>query len=154
MAEEKMASFNNYLDLMKGIAQPAGITLGTADLVKATGVPASQLRYWVEQGYVTTVTGPDQRSRKFSYRAVFRVRAIKYFLDNGYTLAYATAHVSRFNNLDVHLQQVVLDKMTALTITADDQAELSLGLINDGHDELHLTVQPDGQAKFWTTPEA
>ena len=100
-------NFSNWLNLIQQVSQPEGITLGTSDLVKATGVPASQLRYWVEQGYIKPIDVPNERSRKFSYRVVFRVRAIKYFLDHGYTLSAAMDNVNQFRNLDIQLQRIL-----------------------------------------------
>ncbi|KRM11421.1 MerR family transcriptional regulator [Paucilactobacillus suebicus] len=149
---EKIDNFTDWVGLTKQIFKSDGITVGTADIVKATGVPVSQLRYWVEQGYVRTVPEPNQRSRKFSYRAVFRVRAIKYFLDSGYTLAYATKQVSYFNRIDRQLEQVIFDKMTDANVNADGDMEISLGEINDGADILMLVVTDRG-AKFWTIPK-
>ncbi|AMV63059.1 transcriptional regulator, MerR family [Pediococcus damnosus] len=142
-------SFSNWMDLIQEISKSDGITIGTSDLVKATGVPASQLRYWVEQGYIKPVEVPNERSRKYSYRVVFRVRAIKYFLDNGFTLASAMERVNQFRNLDVQLQNIIADHMEDLKIADNGDIEISLGSINNGSAELRLSIH-DGQSKFWT----
>lgn len=146
---EPFNEFSDWAAFFKEISQPEGIVLGTADLVKATGVSSSQIRYWVQQGYVKTVDDDEKRSHKFSYRAVFRVRAIKYFLDKGYTLAFAAEQVSYFNRLNIRLQQIVLDRMTDMSADPDGNVEISLGSV-DQHDELKLTLTPEGQTKFWT----
>lgn len=142
-------NFSNWLNLIQQVSQPEGITLGTSDLVKATGVPASQLRYWVEQGYIKPIDVPNERSRKFSYQVVFRVRAIKYFLDHGYTLSAAMDNVNQFRNLDIQLQRILTDHLTDLQLHEDGQIDISLGTVQDGQELLGLTIK-DGSSQFWT----
>ena len=68
------------------------ITYSTGETSKLTGVSQKQIRYWISRGYVfgieMNVCG-DISYYRLSQNHVELIRAIKGYLDQGYTLARA-----------------------------------------------------------------
>lgn len=68
------------------------ITYSTGETEKLTGASQKQIRYWISRGYVLDVemnVCGDISYYRFSQNHVEIIRAIKGFLDRGFTLARA-----------------------------------------------------------------
>ena len=57
------------------------------ELAHVTGVSTSQIRYWERKGYISSKQSDKNKNHYFSFLTLFRVATIKYFLDQGFTLA-------------------------------------------------------------------
>ncbi|MBA7493214.1 hypothetical protein ES702_03770 [subsurface metagenome] len=70
------------------------ITYSTGETENLTGASQKQIRYWETQGYISepierNICG-DIAYRRFTRSQVEIIRAIKGYLDQGYTLAHAS----------------------------------------------------------------
>ena len=68
------------------------ITYSTGETSKLTGVSHKQIRYWEKKGFISKVERNicgDIAYRRFTQSQVEIIRAIKGYLDQGYTLARA-----------------------------------------------------------------
>jgi len=145
-------TFMDWSRLIKDISESNNITLGMTDLVNATGVPASQLRYWIQKKYIIPVSEETDKRKTFKYNTIFRVRAIKYFLDAGFTLSSAIENVDYFRGLDVQVQQALITHIDQITFVDQDNSviKVSLGQLDD-QQTLFLYLK-DGQSTFKVEP--
>ena len=138
-------AFMDWSALIKDISESSNITLGMTDLVNATGVPASQLRYWIQKKYIIPVSAETDKRKTFKYNTIFRVRAIKYFLDAGFKLSGAIENVDAFRDLDVQIQRAIVTHIQAINVDDETGAiNIALGGIGS-QQELILTLQ-DGNS--------
>ncbi|GKT02736.1 MerR family transcriptional regulator [Furfurilactobacillus sp. WILCCON 0119] len=95
---------------LREILRSDGVLLGISDLARASGVSVTQLRYWTDKGYVDSVS-QDEGNRKFTYDTVFKVRAIKAYMDEGFTLAAAAKRMQKHRAVIKILKSVVMDRI-------------------------------------------
>ena len=65
------------------------LRISMTELAHVTGVSTSQIRYWERKGYISSKQSDKNKNHYFSFLTLFRVATIKYFLDQGFTLATA-----------------------------------------------------------------
>ncbi len=75
------------------MTQPTKNTFSIGDTSKMTGVTQKQIRSWEARGYIPEacrIVCGEIAYRRFTEAQVNIIRKIKEYLDNGFTLAYAS----------------------------------------------------------------
>ncbi|KRL05544.1 MAG: MerR family transcriptional regulator [Liquorilactobacillus hordei] len=90
--------------MKKQFSLKADLVIGIGDLSKLTGVSTRQLRYWEKRGYLEAPVTEKNVTRKYEFEAFYKVRAIKKYLDEGFTLPKAAEQA------DKQKKQVVICK--------------------------------------------
>ena len=67
----------------------SNLRITMSQLGEMTGVSPSQIRYWEKKGYINSEQGEKNQNHLYSISILYRVCTIKFFLDQGYTLAVA-----------------------------------------------------------------
>ena len=60
-----------------------------SELSEACEVSPSQIRYWEKKGYIKSIQGQKNKSHKYTIATLGIVMGIKYYLNQGFTLAVA-----------------------------------------------------------------
>ena len=100
------------------------LRIGIGDMSKMTGVSSRQLRYWEQKGYIKAMNEEEGVARKYGLGSMYKIFAIKHFLDEGYTLAKAVekAELHRKGRVDLgtaesyHVYGVVDEKGTRIEL--------------------------------------
>lgn len=110
------------------------IQIGIGDMCKATGVTGRQLRYWGERGYITTIAaGKGSLTRKYNLETLYQVRAIKHFIDEGYTLSKAVEKSRRREKEMGLVHHFFVDGIQKVVLTDEEKnyGKLLLGVCDD-----------------------
>ncbi|GAB6092778.1 MerR family transcriptional regulator [Furfurilactobacillus curtus] len=86
------------------------LIFGIGEISRMTGVSTRQLRYWETKGYINSKDRQDeQQQRVYGYATFLKVSGIKTMLDEGYTLAAASAQTDALIQEGLTLRNFVLD---------------------------------------------
>lgn len=75
-----------WSEMIQRLLNEENLLIGISELSEIADVSPRQLRYWEEKGYISSVAKDDKSARKYQLPMVVKVRLIKRFLDDGYTL--------------------------------------------------------------------
>ncbi|GAB6093368.1 MerR family transcriptional regulator [Furfurilactobacillus curtus] len=117
------------------------ITIGIGDLSRATGVTTTKLRYWTDKGYINCLS-ESEGNRKYKYETVFKVRAMKAYLDEGYTLATAAQKMAQHRDVIQTLKHLVTDRIESVQLVDDGSHIIDFGSF-DSEPTKHLIAQVD-----------
>nr|WP_241778129.1 MerR family transcriptional regulator [Oenococcus kitaharae] len=140
--------FNDFIDfrpLIQSIIKDDKVLIGIADLALATGVSQTQLRYWLEKGYI--ISGGDPKKKKFSYGTVFRVAIIKHLQDEGFTLAAAVAKADHHSAIVKAFKHLVADRLTGIQET-DTATFIDFGSFDPQPDKHLIAKVTDKETHF------
>ncbi|WP_143795720.1 MerR family transcriptional regulator, partial [Oenococcus oeni] len=87
LKSRKVNELVDFQHIIHSMVKDDNVLIGISDLSDATGVSQTQLRYWLEKGYLKS--RGTAKKKKFIYGTVFFVRMIKKYQDEGFTLASA-----------------------------------------------------------------
>ncbi|KRM27166.1 transcriptional regulator, MerR family [Limosilactobacillus panis DSM 6035] len=115
------------------------------ELAQVTGVSTSQIRYWERKGYIKSSQDEKNKNHRFKLFTIFRVYTIKYFLDQGYTLAMAVQKEQERQKLGRIFQRFMADQIVDIHQDEDESGEVVLGkLAEDPTKEVYAKVDQDG----------
>ncbi|WP_439424756.1 MerR family transcriptional regulator [Oenococcus alcoholitolerans] len=132
----------NLRNMVRSIIKKNGIKIGITDLADATGVSATQLRYWLEKGYIRSDS--DDKQKKFPYETVFRVAIIKKFQDEGFTLAAAVKKTDRHSTIIKAFKQMLYDRLVDIKDYENGSVLIDLGIF-DPEPSKHLIAHLDDE---------
>ncbi|KRL53950.1 MerR family transcriptional regulator [Furfurilactobacillus rossiae] len=132
---------------LRSIINSDDILIGIGDLSRATDVSTAQLRYWTDKGYIHVVN-QDEGNRKYTYDTAFKVRAIKAYMDEGFTLVAATKRMQKHREVIHLLKDVMMNRLEGVGTDEDGSQIVSLGLFDpDPQYELVARLR-DGKTRF------
>jgi DNA-binding transcriptional MerR regulator len=100
------------------------------EVSKMVDVSPRQLRYWEEKGYIHSMRDDKSSSRVFDMENLNRANLIKYYLDQGFTLAGAYASAEH-NISDMHfLRKFMMNAFQDITMI-NDRPAVNLGYFDD-----------------------
>lgn len=108
----------------------ADLVIGIGDLGKLTGVSTRQLRYWEKKGYLETPVTEKNVTRKYEFEAFYKVRAIKKYLDEGFTLGKAVERADQRKKQVMICKQFVIGNF--IDVLVEDEEKL-YGKIDMGY---------------------
>ena len=103
------------------------LRIGIGDMSKMTGVSSRQLRYWEQKGYIKAMNEEEGGARKYGLGSMYKIFAIKHFLDEGYTLAKAV------EKAELHRVFRTLIKGIELTDETEIKGRVDLGTADSYH---------------------
>lgn len=145
-----MAQFSNearqYFDVQR-------LVFRIGELASMTGVSARQLRYWEKKELITAREREDgQQARVYTFKTFVRVTLIKYFLDEGFTLAGAAKQADKRQDRMKYIHHFVA---TGLKGFAKVDGEMALNLGAFDADQTLLAIVPDeGPIRYRLLPNA
>ncbi|GEK29620.1 MerR family transcriptional regulator [Furfurilactobacillus siliginis] len=95
------------------------VAMGIGDLSRATGVSPTQLRYWTDKNYIE-VDEHAEGKHKYAYETIYKVRAIKSFLDDGFTLSAAVSRMAEHRAIVHALKHVVTDRIEDVEVDGNE----------------------------------
>lgn len=130
--------------LIRQIFSAEKMVFRIGELSAMTGVSTRQLRYWEQKNYIQAAQrGDEQAARSYHFREYARVTGIKYFLDQGYTLAAAVKHVNEYIDMANCIHNFVKGAVQSVDYQ-DNQLEIDLGWFDETKGERLIAVQ-DGE---------
>lgn len=100
------------------------------EVSKMVDVSPRQLRYWEEKGYIHSIRDDKSSSRVFNMENLNRANLIKYYLDQGFTLAGAYSSAEH-NIRDMRfLRKFMMYAFQDIT-TIDGNLAVNLGYFDD-----------------------
>lgn len=129
------------------------VKVGMTELSKVTKVSPSQIRYWERKGYIKSEQEEQNQNHYYSLRTVYRVFAIKYYLDQGYTLQGAVKKMrDRQENSRIFIK-FLNDRLKDVVQTGPDKGEVVLGpLDDDPSQEVYARVDRHGKTTLHLRP--
>lgn len=128
------------------------LSISMTELAKVTGVSTSQIRYWERKGYISSKQSDKNKNHYFSFLTLFRVATIKYFLDQGFTLAMAEKKEQKRQELGKIFRTFIADRVKAIKQLGPKKGEVVLGTLeNDSEKEIYAIVDHDG-TKLYSRP--
>ncbi|WP_225363070.1 MerR family transcriptional regulator [Secundilactobacillus paracollinoides] len=124
--------------------------LGIGDVAEATGVSQSQLRYWEQKGYIESKKEHSQ-NRKYTYGMLIKVFVIKYYMDQGFTLAAAAKKAAAHKETTELLKHFILDRFEGVK-TVDGFPAIDLGYLDSAQSERLLAVVKEDHTDFKIIP--
>ncbi|MCD7084637.1 MerR family transcriptional regulator [Limosilactobacillus fastidiosus] len=113
-----------------------------SQLVEMTGVSSSQIRYWEKKGYIESEQEEKNQNHLFPVTMLFRVCTIKFFLDQGYTLAVAVKKEQERRESVKLLRKFILNQKLNVKQLGPGKGEIEIGEIaEDPHIEVYATVK-------------
>ncbi|MDF7672771.1 MerR family transcriptional regulator [Lactobacillus sp. ESL0701] len=89
-----------YAEWLNQIIKPDKIYLSIRDAARASDVSDTQVRYWIKMGYLKT-TKAENGAIKLPFNQIAKIRMIKFFLNEGYTLPAAAKKMTEYQK-NVH----------------------------------------------------
>lgn len=111
------------------------LRIGIGDVSKMTGVSTRQLRYWEQKGYIKPINENEGSARKYGLGAMYKIFAIKQFLDEGFTLAKSVEKAERRGKEGVVLHRFIREMVLGIEMIDEEKkyARLDFGCVGDGH---------------------
>lgn len=103
------------------------LRISMTELAHVTGVSTSQIRYWERKGYISSKQSDKNKNHYFSFLTLFRVATIKYFLDQGFTLATAVKKERERQELGKIFRTFIADQVKAITQLGPKTGKLPWG---------------------------
>ncbi|MCV3295643.1 MerR family transcriptional regulator [Oenococcus kitaharae] len=144
-ADTQFNDFTDFRPLIQSIVKEDKVLIGIADLSQATGVSQTQLRYWLEKGYI--ISRDDPKKKKFSYGTVFRVAIIKHLQDEGFTLAAAVAKADHHSAVVKAFKHLVADRLNGIQET-DTATFIDFGSFDPQPDKHLIAKVTDTEIRF------
>ncbi|WP_125580622.1 MerR family transcriptional regulator [Levilactobacillus cerevisiae] len=111
------------------------------ELAAMTDVSARQLRYWEKKGLIASQERADgQQARVYTFKTFVRVSMIKYFLDEGFTLAGAARQSDKRQDRMKSIHHFVLHGLKGMA-QIDGQLAINLGAFDA--DQTLMALMPD-----------
>lgn len=134
----------DFKDFTQNILRDDNIYLGISELSLATGIPATQLRYWTERGYIKS---EENLKLKFNFDTVFLVRSIKIFQEQGFTLSAAVKKAYFYGNVTSKLRNTLTERLIEVTTDQND-VKFDLGVFEPQPNKHLLISIKDGKSFF------
>lgn len=132
---------NNQLSAaIKRLIVSKELKINMTEASRLTGVSTSQLRYWEKKGYIKSEQGEQNKNHYFTLTTVLQAFTIKFFLDQGFTLAMAVKKEQKRRESSLILRQFITNGVTAVK----QNGEVKLGpLADDPATEVYAQVAGD-----------
>lgn len=101
-----------------------------SELSEASEVSPSQIRYWEKKGYIKSIQGQKNQSHKYTLVTLGTVMGIKYYLNQGFTLAVAYKKQNRQRGLFQCVKFFANDRVQNIQLK-DDHYEIDLGQVDN-----------------------
>lgn len=119
-----------------------------SELSEASGVSPSQIRYWEKKGYIKSIQGQKNQSHKYTLQTLGTVMGIKYYLNQGFTLATAFEKQNRQRGLFNSVKSFAVGNVQDIQMK-DDHFEIDLGEVDNAPGQrIVAVVDNDGHSKM------
>lgn len=120
------------------------LRIGIGDMSKMTGVSSRQLRYWEQKGYIRPINEEEGVSRKYGLGSMYKIFAIKHFLDEGYTLAKSVEKAEQHRREGLVLHSVFRTLVRGIELTDDEKIQGRVDLGESGEYHVYGVVDDKG----------
>ena len=138
---------------LRAIFKSEDIKIGLSELTKVTGASPSQVRYWERKGYIHSEQDQENKNHRFNLMAVYQVRTIKFYLDQGYTLQVAVQKEQKRRALGKIFHLFITNRVKEIKLTDDGCGEVRLGTLEeDPTQEVYAQVDQDDKTTMHLRP--
>ncbi|MCH3921296.1 MerR family transcriptional regulator [Limosilactobacillus sp.] len=130
----------------------SNLRISMTELAKETGVSPRQIRYWERKGYIHSDQDAENANHRFGLVTICRVITIKYFLDQGYTLAKAAEYEQQHRLTMKIFRQFLADRIENIQQVDSDSGEVDLGPLDDDPTQEVYALIKDGQTSIHLRP--
>ncbi len=120
------------------------LRIGIGDMSKMTGVSSRQLRYWEQKGYIKPMNEEEGAARKYGLGSMYKIFAIKHFLDEGYTLSKSVEKAEMHRKEGILLHQVFRTLIKGIELTDDVEIKGRVDLGTAGSYHVYGVVDEKG----------
>lgn len=101
-----------------------------SELSEASEVSPSQIRYWEKKGYIQSSQGQKNQSHKYTIKTLGTVMGIKYYLNQGFTLAAAYEKQNQQRGLFKCIKFFTMERVRDIQIK-DQGVVIDLGKVDN-----------------------
>ena len=135
-------------DRFRKMIKQSNLRITMSQLVEMTGVSPSQIRYWEKKGYINSEQGEKNQNHLYSINILYRVCTIKFFLDQGYTLAVAVKKEQERREAVKLFREFIFSQKLSVEQTGSGKGEIILGKIAENpNTEVYATIE-DGKTEL------
>lgn len=124
------------------------IRITMSQLTEMTGVSTSQIRYWEKKGYIKSEQSEKNQNHLYPVQMLYRVCTIKYFLDQGYTLAVAVKKEEEHRESVKLFREFVFSQKLTVKPLDGNGGEIELGEITDKPGTMVYATIKDGKTEL------
>jgi hypothetical protein len=106
----------DYSKRISKIIKQSQFEIGIGQIVKMTGISASQIRYWDQKGYIKSEKSDKNKNKKYSYHSLIKIQLIKSFLDSGFTLSCAAQKASIFDETGNVIKKMLESRFSGISV--------------------------------------
>lgn len=123
------------------LAKSDGFQFTISQITAATGVTASQLRYWERKGLIHSKQVAKNQNHTYSFMMMLRIATIAYYLKQGFTLTSAAEREQKHRQLAKVYHQFFENDLYQVVVKDNGDYELILGTVEDDpHTHAYLTL--------------
>lgn len=116
------------------------LSIGIGEASRITGASGAQLRYWEKKGLVKTTQHQNGGNKRYDLNSLMRIILIKYYIDNGYTLAKASQEIKSRCNYGNSISTFIAKRLAAIK-NEGETISLQFGTFdNDANHQLTVKV--------------
>ena len=99
-----------------------------SELCEASEVSPSQIRYWEKKGYIHSRQNQKNQSHKYTLKTLATVAGLKFYLDQGFTLATAFQKQNQQRDLHQSVKTFMMKRIHDVQ-EKSKQVEIDLGVV-------------------------
>lgn len=124
------------------MVKQSNLRITMSQLVEMTGVSPSQIRYWEKKGYIKSEQCEKNQNHLYPLSMLYRVCTIKFFLDQGYTLAVAVDKEKAERKAINLVREFIFNQELSIEQKDSGKGEINLGKIaEDPNTEVYATIE-------------
>lgn len=119
------------------------LSIGIGEASRITGASSAQLRYWEKKGLIDTIQHQNGGNKRYNLKNLMKIIAIKYYIDNGYTLAKASDVIKSHCDVSSAIRTFIFNRLIDIQ-NEDKTVKLNFGKF-DNDDNCYLIVKITGK---------
>lgn len=148
-----MTVMAEFSDELRQVFDVKRLVFRIGEIASMTGVSARQLRYWEQKGLIQSQERPDEKqARVYTFKTFIQVSMIKYFMDEGLTLAAAAKRAGDRQTRAQQIHRFVTRGLQGL-LQIDGEMALNLGAF-DAEQTLLAILPDEGGVHYRLLPNA
>ncbi|KRM68209.1 hypothetical protein FD06_GL001423 [Apilactobacillus ozensis DSM 23829 = JCM 17196] len=137
----------DYSKRIGDIIKKSQFEIGIGQIVKMTGISATQIRYWDQKGYIQSEKTNKNKNKQYSYHSLIKIQLIKSFLDSGFTLACAAQKASIFDETGNIIKKMLENRFNGLSVI-DNHPAINMGSLSDNENEKVYFIDKGNQTEI------
>ncbi|KRK91664.1 transcriptional regulator [Levilactobacillus koreensis JCM 16448] len=152
LSEVEAYNLAQFTNEMRQFFDVQRLVFRIGELSSMTGVSARQLRYWEKKNLITSQEREDgQQARVYTFKTFIGVSMIKYFMDEGYTLAAAAKQAQSRKDRIAYIHRFIKTGLKGFA-KIDGKMAINLGAFDEQQTLMALMPEDDGPVTYRLVP--